>query len=368
MYEIMILISLIIVFFISANLKIPYVLASVITASFIVILNLKYNILNNQTGNLSIFSQIAIPLIFFSLGLGYNLKTFFNIIKKTFVPSLIDTLNLFVPFIILYLLTNEFFTSLVLGLILYPSSTAIVVKILEFQKKLVSKTTDIVIGILLFEDILLIIILTILDLQTKNQNDLIILKIILTIFMILIIYLLSNLLNKYSLFFEKYLQEEIGVLFIFGYFFIFFSVCEIFHLPEVLIMFLAGLSIPQQLSSTIKPKIEIIKNFSIAIFIMDFIFQSKITTDLNIIILLLSLLFIFLKILTTYIGLLYSKTKIQIKEIFYLIPRGEFSVYFSSKFNGFEIIGLSLVVLSNLIFTLILLITPSKEKQKFIYK
>ncbi|MCX7758572.1 MAG: cation:proton antiporter [bacterium] len=350
MNEILVSIIMVMIFLLSIILRVSFVLVSILIGSLIAILNSFYNF-NFSIEGLSIFSETAISFIFFSLGLGYTIEAFISNLKKSLVSSLFDLFNLFIPFVILYIITKDFFLSFILGICLYPSSTAIVVKILEFQKKLVSKAAEIMIGILLFEDIILIMILSILSLYSLSQNKSPIITIILTIVVIILIFFLSKfVINRYSPFLERYIQEEIGIFFILGYFLLLYSLSKILHLPEVLIMFFSSLFISQNVSNSIRPKLEPLKNFSIGLFILDFMSKTKLNVEvsLNYTILLLIPLFTVLKILTTYWAFKYSKIKFKKEDIIFFLPRGEFSAYIS-KFANIEIFAFISILLSNII-------------------
>ncbi len=336
---------LLIIFILSLLFRSSFVLISILIGSFIAILNNFYN-LDFNIGDFKIFSEIAISIIFFSLGLGYTFEGFYKNIKKTIFGSLMDLLNLLIPFFVTLIITHNFFLSLLVGLLIYPSSTAIVVKILEFRKKLASKAAEIMVGILLFEDIVLIVILSILSSKTSLFS---LQTISLTVLCITTLFLFSKLLNKYSLFFERYLQEESGIFFVLGYFLLIHYFCLYFHLPESLIIFLAGILIPQQISYTIKSKIEIFKNFSIGIFVIDFLMKTKfeLITIPNLI-LIITPLFVIIKILTIYLAFRKLKVKFKVEDLIYFLPRGEFSAYIS-KLGQLELVAFISIIFSNLI-------------------
>lgn len=345
MEKIWISLLFLIIFVLSLFFKSSFVLISILIGSFIAILNNLYS-LDFNIGDFKIFSEIAISLIFFSLGLGYSFEGFYKNIKNTIFGSLVDLLNLLIPFFITLVITHNLFLSLLVGLLIYPSSTAIIVKILEFRKKLASKAAEIMVGILLFEDIILIVILSILSSKTSLFS---LQTIFLTVLCITILFLFSKLINRYLLFFERYLQEEIGIFFILGYFFFIHYFCTYFHLPESLIIFLSGILIPQQISYTIKSKIETFKNFSIGIFIIDFLIETEFKlTIISKLILILIPFFVIIKILTIYFAFKKSKIKFKLEDLIYFLPRGEFSAYIS-KLANLELVAFISIIFSNII-------------------
>lgn len=312
-------------------------------------------------GKLELFSDIAISLIFFSLGLGYSMESFKKNLKKTMVSSVIDLLNLIVPFVLMYILTKQYFISFTIALMVYPSSTAIIIKILESQKKLASKLADTIIGILLFEDIVLILVLAFLQASSQQTNP--ITTTIISLILIVLIYIFCELvLKKHSLILERYIQEEVGVFLILGFFLLVHFICHKFILPEPLIMFASGLLFPVSISNYLKPKIEAVKNFSIGLFILDFMLKTQITkqADINYYLLILAILCSFIKIITFYFSLKISKIKHSSEDIIYFLPRGEFTVYIS-KISNLEYFAFFTIILSNLIVMIHLAIPKHKK-------
>lgn len=347
MNEFFVSLLLILIFLFSIFFRTPFVLTTVIIGTILSILHNFYNFEINL-GNLKIFSDIAISLIFFSLGLGYTMDSFIKILKKSFISSLIDLINFFLPCIIFYILTREAILSLVIGLCLYPSSTAITVKILEFQKKLATRLTDLIIGILLFEDIFIIITISIIFISTKSK--ILLSSLLYSILILLIIYVISRkIFSQHYLILEKHLQEESGVFFIFGYFLLLHYISKIFDLPELLIVFLGAILIPTPLSNSIKSKIEFIKNLSIGIFILEFISQTKIYLNhTNFKILIMLPFLIFIKSLSLLLSLKLLNIKYKKEDIFYLLPRGEFSAYIA-KLSNIEPLAFTIILLSNIL-------------------
>lgn len=351
MNEIVVSILLILIFFISIYMKSSFIIITVLIGGTISVISSIYGY-NFELGKLSFFSEIAISFIFFSLGLGYSINSFAKNLKKTIVASLIDLLNFFIPFIIIYISTQNLIISFGFSLAIYPSSTAITVKILEFKKKLVSKVADVIVGILIFEDI--VIIVTLYLIQALNQSKFgLSYVIILSAISLLTIYLLSKFIfERKSLILERYIQEESGIFLVLGYFLCLHFTCSYFEIPETLTMFIAGLLIPISISTHIKPKIETLKNFSIGLFILEFMTNTKISMEnINYILLILLPILVLLKVFFTFLAFKLSKIKFNIEDNLYTLPRGEFTAYISKIYN-IEFISFISIIFSNLIFFL----------------
>ncbi|MEO0150055.1 MAG: cation:proton antiporter, partial [candidate division WOR-3 bacterium] len=108
------------------------------------------------------FKELGIILLFFFIGLEYTferLKNMFFIWK----PGVVDFALNFIPAFLLGLLFGlNPITSLILASVFYPTSTSITAKLLTDFKRLASPEAELLIGILIFEDLMAIIILSLL--------------------------------------------------------------------------------------------------------------------------------------------------------------------------------------------------------------
>ncbi|MGC8815874.1 MAG: hypothetical protein ACP5O4_06765, partial [bacterium] len=101
----------IILFLFSYYFRLSYVFLSIILAvifgitySFFLKSFLSITVFENIKNNLLFFYDNVFIFLFFYLGLGYNFNKIYKILIKTVVPSLLDLINLFIPFIIFYLI------------------------------------------------------------------------------------------------------------------------------------------------------------------------------------------------------------------------------------------------------------------------
>jgi len=120
-----------------------------------------------STHLLEVFKEAGIILLFFFIGLEYSferLRGMTSVLK----PGLIDFSLNFVPiFVLARIFGFDTVSALVLAGVFYPSSTSIVAKLLMDMKRLASAEADLLIGILIFEDLVCIILLSVLIPMTE---------------------------------------------------------------------------------------------------------------------------------------------------------------------------------------------------------
>lgn len=140
-----------------SKLKVPYILSFILAG-----LLGKFIFPEKIQEAFIIFEHLAVVLLFFFIGLEYSFERLIGM-KKLLKPGIIDFLFNFLPaFGLSYLFTQNFLFSLAVGAIVYPSSTAITAKLLMDYKRLVNPEAEFLIGVLIFEDLISIILLSLL--------------------------------------------------------------------------------------------------------------------------------------------------------------------------------------------------------------
>ncbi len=108
-----------------------------------------------------LIGELAVWLLFFFIGLEYSPEALARMSRSLWKPGLIDFgVNFFVPLLLLSALAYPFSQALVLSAALYPSSTVIVARLLADARRLASSEAELLIGVLIFEDVIGIILLT----------------------------------------------------------------------------------------------------------------------------------------------------------------------------------------------------------------
>jgi Kef-type K+ transport systems, membrane components len=97
----------------------------------------------------------AIIFLFFFIGLEYSFERLLGM-AKIIKPGFIDFFVNSAPvFLLSYLITHDLMLSSLLAIALYPSSTSITAKLLVDYRRLINPEADLLIGILIFEDLIL---------------------------------------------------------------------------------------------------------------------------------------------------------------------------------------------------------------------
>lgn len=121
---------------------------------------------------LTIFEYLAITLLFFFIGLSYSFERLAGM-TKIVVPGLLGfVFNFFPPLLLSYLFTKDLLFSLVMGAVIYPTSTAITAKLLIDYRRLINPEAEFLVGLLIFEDLISIVLLSILvGMASEGQVD-----------------------------------------------------------------------------------------------------------------------------------------------------------------------------------------------------
>jgi len=147
--------ALTISYFISTKLRFPvipiYIVSGILLSAFF------------HARDTYIFETLGVILLLFYIGLEFSIAELEKNPRTVLSVGLVDLLFNTVPvFLVTKLLGFNNFTSLVLSVIFYPSSSAIVSKLLIDLKKLANPEVETVLAILVFEDIAAAAALTIL--------------------------------------------------------------------------------------------------------------------------------------------------------------------------------------------------------------
>ena len=143
-------------------LKFPYIVSFMLSG-----LLLRPFLPEHVSNFLSVFEHSAVALLFFFIGLEYSferLMGMFKVVKVGFIDFFINFLPVFG---VSYAFTENLVFSLVLASAIYPSSTAITAKLSMDYKRLINPEVDLLIGILIFEDLICIILLSFLTSLTS---------------------------------------------------------------------------------------------------------------------------------------------------------------------------------------------------------
>ncbi len=290
---------------------------------------------------IEVFSEIGIVLLFFYLGLEFNIDRAIQTAKKIWSVGLIDfVLGFGIVSLAMYLMGFDTFTSLLTGGVAYASSSAITTKIIVDNHRIANPETELILGLMVFEDIIAPILLAILSAFSSGGDftpltiPLIFLKIAAVFAFAVGVALLFK--NYIAMFVDTFIEEEIFTLFSLGGLIFFAGVTQYIGLSEALGAFLMGMIVSESgKAHDIEKVMFAIRDLAVAIFFFLFgagiqfsgEFSSKIITALVVVV----ILSIIGKFLTGYIGgLIYGLSKKKAFETgLSIINRGEFSVVMS---------------------------------------
>lgn len=164
-------------------------------------------------------AEVGIVLMFFMLGMEFPIRQLKTMAIRIYKPGLLDLgLSFFVTVGLLLLMHQPLPTALLLGGIVYATSSSITVKLLEKNKRMTTKDSNFLLGLLIFEDIVSPILVAIIaSMYLSNaisigNLSIVLLKIIaLLIGAILLGHFVFKRLNQ---FIEKYISEDFFILFI----------------------------------------------------------------------------------------------------------------------------------------------------------
>lgn len=288
------------------------------------------------------FSELGIVLLFFYLGIEFNISRAISTAKRIWFVGLMDILfNFFIIVILLKIIGFSWLFSLIGGAVAYASSSAITTKIIADNKRIANPETEMILGLMVFEDIVAPLLLAVLagvmtggDL-TPVLFGILALKVLAIFSFVYLVVMLFK--ERLSTFIDQFINEDLFILFAFGGLIVFAGLTQSIGLSEAIGAFLMGMIISETgKSHEVEKSMLSIKELAVAIFF--FLFGANITINLSLIdtkfiiaIILMILFSIIGKFLTGYIGGLYYglSKRAAMTAGFSIINRGEFSIVIS---------------------------------------
>jgi CPA2 family monovalent cation:H+ antiporter-2 len=364
--------------YIGRLLKIPpilfYILTGLILSAFV-----------PKSEAIEVFSELGIVFLFFYLGLEFNLDRAVATAKKIWSVGILDVvLNFALIFLVAKLLGFSLVQSLLIGGVAYASSSAITTKIIVDNHRIANPETELILGLMVFEDIIAPILLAIIsavssgvDLSALSLGAILLKVVLVFAFSIAVSIYLKNYIATLV---EKFIDEEIFTLFSFGGLVLFAGFTQYIGLSEALGAFLMGMIVSETGKSHDVEKVMFaMKDLAVAIFFFLFGAGIKFASDIDskfiIYMSIIVVLSIFGKFLTGFIGALInglSKRK-AIETGLTIINRGEFSIAMSKfaspqllPFIGIYVLIMAFIGIFSAQFApkISQLIIPKKKKKK----
>ncbi|WP_330949724.1 cation:proton antiporter [Virgibacillus sp. MG-45] len=239
----LILLGIFVLGYFSLKTKFPnvilYILFGIVLSRFL---------MDNSILHLS--SEVAIVLLFFLLGLEFNVKRLGGIARKIWTSGLLDIfLSMVVSILIAVGFGLDWLTAFLIGGITYATSSSITAKLLNDKGRMANTETEFILGVLIFEDLIAPIIVAVLIATHSGEAftsmDLIILmgKILGLAFTAVL--LGKTVFKKFEDFLIKIDDEDIKIGLLVGISTVFGGVALYLGLSEVLGAFLAGVMLAE---------------------------------------------------------------------------------------------------------------------------
>ncbi|NPA58601.1 MAG: cation:proton antiporter [Aquificae bacterium] len=334
---------------------------------------------------IEVFSEMGVVLLFFYLGLEFNLDRAVSTAKRIWSVGLIDLFfNFFVVFGLMLALGFDLFTSILAGGVAYASSSAITTKIIVDNHRIANPETELILGLMVFEDIVAPVLLAVIaalstgaELSFLSVGSIFLKITAVFLFSVSVAYYMKE---KIAVFIDKFINEDIFTLFSLGGLIFFAGFTQYLGLSEALGAFLMGMIVSESgKSHEIEKMMFAIRDLAVAIFFFLFgagiqfggQFSQKMLLALGVLI----AVSIVGKFLTGFIGgLIYGLSKRKAIETgLTIINRGEFSVVMSKfsppsmvPFIGIYVFVMSFVgiILAQYAPQIANLIIPKKKKKK----
>ncbi|MDQ0339258.1 CPA2 family monovalent cation:H+ antiporter-2 [Caldalkalibacillus uzonensis] len=293
---------------------------------------------------LHIAGEVGIILLFFLLGLEFPIKRLADIAKRVLPAGMLDVvLSLGVTMGIAYLFGLDWVTAFMIGGVVYATSSSITVKLLESSKRMANPESEFMLAVLIFEDIVAPIVVTLLVALTAGNGltglDFIWILIKVILLMAGAIVLGRLLFAKLGPFFERYVNQDLFILFLVGIALSYGGLALYMELSEVLGAFLAGIMLAEaRRTEVLEPLILPVRDLFLPLFFVYFGTTIALGEKIPYLGLLLILLAwsIIAKILVCVIGGRWYglSKKVALRAGFSFTQRGEFSVIIASLASG----------------------------------
>ena len=346
----------------------------------------KFFVSPNQMEQFELFKHAGIILLFFFIGLEYSFERLRNMLSAWKTGSVDFIFNFIPPFLLGYIFGFNLLQALILAAVFYPSSTSIIAKLLMDFKRIASPEAEMLIGILIFEDLVAILLLALL-IPLKEAGSIELSLFPISILKVLLSFLSFYLIHKFIVprinqWLDEISEEDIFVFFILG---LVLTTGTFFHaigVSEALGAFLLGVVVPEtRIFENIEKKLNDLKELAIGLFFFFFAYETELTVPREVLLVaILVILGILLKIISTYIaGYLYGlKKKARLRASLSFVPRGEFSVIMTSYEPTLKSISIPFIMITAFVGSILFAVAPKiadkiyppkkRKKKKFIKK
>ena len=195
-------------------------------------------------------AQIGIILLFFLRGLEFPVERMIGIAQKIWPAGLMDLLVSFVgSFFLARLFGLDFFTSFILGAVAYASSSSIIIKLMEENRRLAAPESEFILALLIFEDLAAPVIVSFMA-SMQGGGALEGAEVAIILLKVIFLGVGSGLLGRFLFkksggFFFRYLEEDFMPLFAVGWALLTAGFAMALGLSEFMGAFLAGVMLSE---------------------------------------------------------------------------------------------------------------------------
>jgi CPA2 family monovalent cation:H+ antiporter-2 len=257
---------------------IGYILAGIIIGPYMTvnILGLSYSGVIRDIEFIEQLAHIGLILLLFFVGLEFSIEK----LKKTKEPAIILavinlSINMFAGFCLGMFLGWPLLDTFFLAGVVALSSAAVTAKVLIELKKLGKTETEYLIGMIIVEDFLAILLLTVAGgMLVQNRASPVSILVMLAgivLFILFFAFLAMVIIPRVAKHFEKIENEELFVLFALGMVFLASAMAEAFAVPAIIGAFFMGMVFADtNISEKLEKKLVSIRDAFVAIFFISF--------------------------------------------------------------------------------------------------
>lgn len=255
-------------------------------------------------------AETGIVLMFFMLGMEFPIKQLKDLALNIYKAGLLDLLLSFGVTVILVLIMGQpIEIALLLGGVVYATSSSITVKLLEKNNRMTTKDSNFILGLLVFEDIVSPLLVTIIaslfigEALSATSLSFVFVKIVLLL--VGAILLGQVVFKKLGAFVEKYVSKDFFILFMVGLSLTYAGIAIQLGLSEVFGAFLAGIMVAETRKiNLLQQSVRNLRDLLMPIFFINFGLSIQLTSGISMVNVLLVLIVwsVISKITVGYVG------------------------------------------------------------------
>ncbi|HHU6751051.1 TPA: cation:proton antiporter [Staphylococcus pseudintermedius] len=255
-------------------------------------------------------AEVGIVLMFFMLGMEFPVNQLKKLALNIYKAGLLDLfLSFGVTVALLLVMKQPIEIALLLGGVVYATSSSITVKLLEKNNRMTTKDSNFILGLLVFEDIVSPLLVTIIASLFMSQA---LTAIGLSLVLVKIIALLAGailigqfIFRKLRTFVDKYVNEDFFILFMVGISLTYAGIAIQLGLSEVFGAFLAGMMLAEiRKTAMLQQTVRNLRDLLMPIFFINFGLSIELTAGISMVNVLIVLVVwsVLSKLIVGYVG------------------------------------------------------------------